>query len=430
MQLDSYIMVMMQRAEGAIIMKTSGQVGSKGKIYYSFMVLYLLFMVDFMTRVGINSLFPVIQADLGLSDSQIGLLGSVVLVGMAVFVLPVSYLGDKWSRKKMIIGLSFIWGVGTLLSALPNHYPTLIISRFLVGLGNSGYAAISVSMISGWFGEEQRGKVLSIYDTAMDLGFAVAVALCGFLAGILGWKMTLVFVGSLSLLITVLSFFISEEKRTSIAQSKQGDNQVSVKAAAKVVLHNRPLLAVSIGAGANNFLYTATFGWMTMFMVRDMGYSVAVAGSLVGMVSFVGILGYPIGGILLDKWYQKDIRSRVWVGALGAFCSMICHIAAFYFHFIPLFFVSYIFITMATAAPHIATQELVPQQFRAVSYGFYVIFIQGLGALGPILAGMLSQSYNLLTAMIAVQFAGLLATVAYVYAGKDYRAVYEKFKQK
>ena len=67
-----------------------------------FIILYGLFVMDFISRVGINAIFPVIQEDLGLSDMEVGMMGSVVLLGMAVLVLPVSFLGEKYSPKKAI----------------------------------------------------------------------------------------------------------------------------------------------------------------------------------------------------------------------------------------------------------------------------------------------------------------------------------------
>ena len=402
---------------------------SSGKIYYSFVVLYLLFMSDFMCRVGVNSLFPVIQEELNLTDSQIGMLGSIVLVGMAVFVLPVSYLADKISRKKMIVILSIIWGGGTIISAMADSYGTLVLSRFLVGLGNSAYAAISVAMLSGWFSENRRGKAVSIYDTAMDLGFAVAASSCGILAGLMGWRATLIFVGGMSLFLSFLSLFIPEERKASVSQTGKEEEKVSVPTVLKAVLKNKPLLLISAGAGFNNFMYAATFGWVTMFMVREMGYSLAVAGSLCGAMSLIGICGYPIGGIILDKWYKKDVRSRAWLSAIMNFFYAAFTIAGFYFQFIPLLFLGYLCSTIQMSAPHIATQELVQEKFRSVSYGVYVITIQSFGAIGPILVGVLSESFGLTVALIAIQFAGFFATLFNFGAGKSYMNVYDRVKK-
>lgn len=100
-----------------------------------FIILYGLFMIDFISRVGINSIFPVIQADLGLTDTEVGMMGSVVLLGMAIMVLPVSFLGEKYSPKKAISLSALVWSVGTLLSGMANNFHVLLVSRFIVGTG-------------------------------------------------------------------------------------------------------------------------------------------------------------------------------------------------------------------------------------------------------------------------------------------------------
>lgn len=77
------------------------QVAPKKRTIF-FIIMYLLFVIDFISRVGINSIFPVIQEDLNLTDMQVGMMGSVILFGMALLVLPVSFLGEKYSPKKAI----------------------------------------------------------------------------------------------------------------------------------------------------------------------------------------------------------------------------------------------------------------------------------------------------------------------------------------
>ena len=72
------------------------------KVYFWVAILYLLFMTDFLCRVGINAIFPTIQADLNLTDQQVGYMGSVVLLAMGICALPISFIADKWSKKKMV----------------------------------------------------------------------------------------------------------------------------------------------------------------------------------------------------------------------------------------------------------------------------------------------------------------------------------------
>ena len=84
---------------------------------------------------------------------------------------------------------------------------------------------------------------------------------------------------------------------------------------------------------------------------------------------------------------------------------------------------------MSVAAPHIATQELVEERFRAVSYGVYVVFIQALGAVGPLLVGVLSENYGLTIALVVVEFAGFITAGLSLWAARYYKEVYNAVKK-
>ena len=117
---------------------------------FGFGVLYMLFLLDFAARLGITAVFPAMQKDLGLSDSQVGVAGSAVLLGMTVFVLPFSFLADKGSKKHAVNLMSAVWGVGCTLCGLVSHLFLIVLGRFMVGIGNASYAPVSVSMLTSW----------------------------------------------------------------------------------------------------------------------------------------------------------------------------------------------------------------------------------------------------------------------------------------
>ena len=91
---------------------------SRPRFIFAFVVLYVLFLLDFSARLGVTSVFPAMQEALGLTDSQIGVAGSAVLCGMTLFVLPLSFIADKTSKKKAVTLMSGLWGTGCLLCGL------------------------------------------------------------------------------------------------------------------------------------------------------------------------------------------------------------------------------------------------------------------------------------------------------------------------
>ena len=123
---------------------------SRPRFMFAFVVLYMLFLLDFSARLGVTSVFPAMQKALGLTDSQIGVAGSAVLCGMTLFVLPLSFIADKTSKKKAITLMSGLWGVGCLLCGLVSNFFLILLGRFMVGMGNASYAPVSVSMLTSW----------------------------------------------------------------------------------------------------------------------------------------------------------------------------------------------------------------------------------------------------------------------------------------
>lgn len=146
---------------------------SKGKRRLYFLLLYGLFMADFIARLGVNSILPLIQKDLSLTDVEVGSLASIVLLSMALFVLPISFYGERTSRKYAITLSALVWGVGSLLSGLASSFSLLFVSRFAVGLGNSAYAPLSNSLLTSMYEKAQWGKKIGLYNTAMTFGGAI-----------------------------------------------------------------------------------------------------------------------------------------------------------------------------------------------------------------------------------------------------------------
>lgn len=397
------------------------------KIYFYVSILYLLFMSDFICRIGINAIFPMIQEDMNLTDPQVGLLGSVVLLSMSIFVLPFSFIADKWSKKKTIMLMSGCWAFCTLIFGLARSFPIMVLSRLGVGMGNSAYAPTSTSMITSWFPKEKWGKLLGIYNTAMPLGSAIGSILCGALATHYGWRTTVGVVAIFSIITFCLSIFIPEtngkamkKAADAVSNAAQKASKVTVKSAVKVIATNRSLIFVCIAAGCFNFVGGINTTWNVMWYVRDVGLTVPFAASLMGIVGLVSSMMYPIGGIIMDKLYKKDIRTRVWFPAVVYSIRAVICIFAFATHNILLVIIAGLIMQLAVSCGHAANQELVPSQYKAFSYGIYVVFLQALGAIGPTVGGFLVQQYGITNMLIYVQGLYFVSAAFFVLAGFSY----------
>ena len=93
-----------------------GYIFSKRYTNYIFILLFLLYMFDYVDRMVITSLFPFLKADWNLSDTQCGMLISAVYWSIVLFTFPISILIDRWSRKKSIGIMALVWSVATGLA--------------------------------------------------------------------------------------------------------------------------------------------------------------------------------------------------------------------------------------------------------------------------------------------------------------------------
>lgn len=399
----------------------------KAKRTFFFCILYGLFMIDFIARVGINAIFPILQGDLNLTDGQVGSLASIVLLGMSVFVLPVSFLGERKSPKKAITLSAFIWSIGSILSGMASGFGLLFAARFFVGSGNAAYAPLSNSMITSMYKKSQWGKQIGIYNTAMTLGGAAGAVIFANLANTMGWRAAFYIVGGVSLVFTALSLLLPDiKKETDKVTGDGGKNKVNIKDALQVTFKNKALITMCIGAGVGIMALNAVGAWTAIYLVRIMDMTISQAANFLGAMALIVALGFPIGGAILDKWYKKDKRCRVWMPALCFIGCAICYISGFYFQNIFLIMGGKFVYTLGGTSFHAATQELVPAWFKSVSYGTYVLAIQFLGSLGPLCAGLLSQSYGLVAALLIMQVFFILGAVILGVAGLFYTKDYNQ----
>lgn len=381
---------------------------------FGFGVLYMLFLLDFAARLGITAVFPAMQKDLGLSDSQVGVAGSAVLLGMTVFVLPFSFLADKGSKKHAVNLMSAVWGVGCTLCGLVSHLFLIVLGRFMVGIGNASYAPVSVSMLTSWTRRSRWGSVIGAYNSAMSVGLALGTTIAGVLAQHYGWRSAFLAVGGLTLLFTALSLFLPNVKNHVSAASADGKREhVKVREAFAFTLQNKTLILLGIGVGIANMGYTSMISWIPMFMVRIMGWTSTEVGAYMGPAYLItGLLITPFSGWLSDRLGLWSRRTRAW---LGVPCFLIlAAVFAAGFYYIPV------------TGVHIATQELVPTRYKATAYGTYVTLLQGLGFFGPMLAGALSDAFGLQLALVYMQLVFVIGGLIMLVAGFTYVKDYNR----
>lgn len=419
----------------------SGYLVSKGHSWYVFSLLFMLYMFDYMDRTAIASLFPFLKQEWGIDDMQCGMLASAVHGSICIFAFPVSILVDRWSRKYSIGIMAALWSVAIAACAFTRSFPQLLATRAAIGMGEAGYAPGGTAMISALFPKKQRAQVLGFWNAAIPLGSLLGVAIGGFIATHFGWRHVFGVVALPGFLVAILFMFIKdyktvdvEEKDTKTDLETNSDKEIKIENAEQkrsVLKDSLSLFAIPslvftyFGFAGNMFVNSSFLYWFPSYYNRMEGLDMGEAGLKGGAIMATAIIGAPLGGFLVDRWYKKNRNARL----LFASMSSIASASMFLFSLIVLDgLVQYVGLCIAGclaaffASSAIAvTQDVVHPGLRATSYSFSVIVMNILGSvLGPTFVGKVSDMFGLKVALSVTPVFMIVAGVLFFIGSRFY----------
>ena len=376
---------------------------------YAFGLLFLLYMFDYIDRLIIVSLFPFLQQDWGLTDTQCGLLVSAVYWSILLFSFPVSIIVDRWSRKKTIGLMALLWSLATLLCVFTRNFKQLFSARIVIGIGEAGYAPGGTALISALFPPEKRARILGIWNASIPLGSAIGIALGGIIAEHLGWRHAFGIVAIPGLILALMFFKVKDYKTVALMRTRphETDNppdRMTLMDIVKTFLSKKSLLLNNLAFTSNVFVTTALLSWMPTYFHRMHDLPMDKAGLKGGLIMFLAIIGAPLGGYLSDRWMKHTPRARMLLPAISSVVSAMILFVAFVYlkghiQYLALLCLGITIIMFVPAAVAV-TQDVVHPGLRAVSLSISIVIQHSLGSsLGPLFVGMMSDRYDLTTAL-------------------------------
>ncbi len=376
--------------------------------HYAFVLLFLLYMFDYIDRMVIVSLFPYIKQDWGVSDTRLGLLVSAVYWSILVFTLPISILIDRWSRKHCIGIMAIIWGLATIACAFTRNFTQLFSARVVIGAGEAGYAPGGTAMISALYPREKRARMIGIWNASIPLGSAIGIALGGFVAQRFGWQHAFGLVALPGLVVAFLFFGVRDYKTVALVhqQGKAARNMGWGEVVAEFT-RKPSLILNNLAMACCVFVTTSLLTWLPTYFHRVEGLDMTKAGLKGSSVMLLAIVGAPLGGFLTDRWYRRQKRARMLFPALAALVSGVLLFVTFgLLRGTPQYVVlllSGIAVTGFVSAAVAVTQDVVHAGLRAVSLSLNIIIQHVLGsAVGPPVIGAFSDKLGLERAMLFI----------------------------
>ena len=397
---------------------------------YAFVLLFLLYLFDYLDRYVIVALYPFLKTDFGLTDAQCGLLMSGLVWTQVIVALPVGLLLDRWSRKKSIGIMSILWGIASLAGAVTTGFGQLLTTRCVVGVGEAGYGAGGTSIMSGIFKPNLRARMLGFWQAAVPLGTALGVMLGGLIATKYGWRSAIGIVAIPGILVAIMFFWVKDYKTVALTKSETKDDlpaakKMSFADSIKELFRARSLIFVNIAFPLCMFGTSAVTTWLPSYFIRFGGMDVARASVTASIVTMMAVVGTPLGGYLTDVWVRKQMRARMLLPGVTTIATAILAAVAFMTTGTVQFIILLIWGLLALMylpGMMAVTQDVVHPGLRSMSRSVNV-FIQGIigASLAPLVIGAISDAYGLDKAMWVVAPVVLVGGILFLWGAFFYK---------
>lgn len=367
-------------------------------------ILLTVYIFNFIDRQIVNILAEPIAIDLGLSDTQIGLMtGLAFALFYTALGLPIARYADRptTNRPRLIAIALATWSAMTALCGMANNFVQLLLARIGVGVGEAGCTPPAHSLISDIVPPERRSSALAFYALGIPVGTLLGMMIGGFLADLVGWRTAFLIVGLPGVMLALVVHFVLREPRQQIAgtmqESASSGEALSTWTAVRMVMGSKAFLFLLAASSTAAFLAYGKVTWTTIFFQRTHELSPGEVGFWFGVVNgAAGIFGTWLGGYVADKFGSKDRRHVLTAPAVG---MAIAVPFAFFAYQSTNWLVALLLLVVPTICNSLyygptysAAQGLVPVRARAIAAAMVLFFqnLIGLG-LGPLFFGMLSD---------------------------------------
>lgn len=404
---------------------------------YILIICSLLYMVNYMDRMVLSAVLEPMKLDLGLTDTQAGSLQTVFLLSIALFSVPVSFLIDRWSRRKAIALMAVFWSIFTYVTGLGRSFLGVLLPRAMVGVGEAGFSAGGTAMITAAYPPESRGRAMGVFNLVIPLGAALGVMLGGAISAKYGsWRTPFYIFAVPGIILGILAYFMKDYK--TVEHLDDTGKRKGLFSSAFSLFRIPTLKWMYIGFGIRNIMNFSVLVWLSAYLMRSHNIPVDRAGVLSGMVMMMAILGAILGGVLSDLWQRKNRRARMLLPVIGDILAAVVLIAAVSLDFKgPGYAIGLLWgalVMLGTPALNAVSQDVVVPAVKGMSYGMTVfcMYVFG-GGWAPIIVGKISDALGggapgLKSALIIVAFSGFVAAFIEWLGSRTYPADMDKVK--
>jgi len=310
-------------------------------------MLWFICFFNYADRQAIAAILPALEEEFGFTKTQ---LGSISAAFMYVYALSAPFaggVGDRASRKYLILGGLYVWSIITGFTAACTRFWQFVFVRGAEGLGETFYFPASMSLVSDYHSKRTRSRAMSLHQTSVYAGTVGGATFAGWMADVYGWRYPFVILGAAGVVLGLaLAVFIREPLRNEAERRERGefDDPSPTVAAATATLpetdqgwvryawvtlvdvltfgwelvRNPPALLLVLAFCGANVVAFIFMTWMPSFLREKYELDLASAGLWATLpMQVASMIGAIVGGVLADHWAKNRPGGRSLVQGLG-----------------------------------------------------------------------------------------------------------------
>jgi MFS family permease len=294
-----------------------------GKSIYPWVLVALLwfvFLLNYLDREVIFSVFPLLQRNLKLTDLELGLLSTSFLWVYAIASPLIGYLADRFGRKRVIVASLVVWSAMTWATGKARNFRELICVRGLMGVSEAAYLPAGLALIADHHSERTRSLATGIHYSGAYLGIVLGGIAGGWIGETYGWRPAFAMLGIVGVAYAVVALLGLREKPSS--PPHVADRPQIAKPRLADSLHKlfalRGFATLTLVFGMMSIANWLVYTWMPIYLYERFHMSLLSAGfSATAYIQVGSVGGILLGGMLADRWGTRSARGRLMTQAAG-----------------------------------------------------------------------------------------------------------------
>lgn len=279
-------------------------------------------LLNYMDRQMLSTMKDAMQVDIVELQSAANF-GHLMAVFLWIygFMSPVSgVIADRLSRKWLIVGSLLVWSSVTYLMGLATTFDQVFWLRSLMGISEALYMPAGLALIADYHTGGSRSLAVGIHMTGLYIGQAIG----GFgatLAAAYSWHTTFHWFGIIGIVYAVILAVFLHDKKSDVSEAVKAvkpKQAMGVLPSLKSLFTNIAFWVILLYFAVPSLPGWAIKNWLPTLFAENLGIPMAQAGPMatitIAISSFVGVL---VGGTLSDRWVKRNLRGRVYTGAIG-----------------------------------------------------------------------------------------------------------------